>query len=135
MALTLPSLGLPGEEEEELLKLLRAGSRSGSSADFSAFAGGGVAFAVAVAGTGFFTATGALVYGGPGAAFGFLFAKSAVLVTFLDMFGLAFLLVRIRRFIASWHDDLLGPDEKSANKGIAESLATPCREQMFRLDL
>src|SRR4051794_19588453 len=49
-------------------------------------------------------AAGFLVHGCPRPAFGFALRRAALLVTFLDVLGLAFLLVRVTRLVASWHD-------------------------------
>jgi len=42
----------------------------------------------------------------PGAPLGFLPADAAILVSFLDVFGLAFLFAAIAGFIAAWHGGL-----------------------------
>src|SRR4029077_7979791 len=48
-------------------------------------------------------AVGLFVYGRPGAPFGLLLRNAAVLIAFLDVFGLAFLLVGVTRFVAAGH--------------------------------
>jgi len=53
-------------------------------------------FGLTAAGTALFAAVRLLVHGRPGAAFGFLLGRSALLVTFLNVLRLALLFVRIR---------------------------------------
>ena len=54
--------------------------------------------------TAFFAAPGRLVHRGPGPSGRFVFRKAAMLITFLDVLGLAFLFFGIFRFISAWHD-------------------------------
>src|SRR5580692_6946543 len=70
----LPSPRLPGEGVRVEMPL-RSGARLGA------------------AGAGFFAAAGAFVHRGPGSSFGFLLARAAFFVAFLDMLGLAFCLL------------------------------------------
>src|SRR5688500_16459050 len=58
---------------------------------------------LAAARAGFFATTIILVDGSPGAPLCFLLRHTFLLITFLDMVGLAFLLVRIGGLITSWH--------------------------------
>jgi hypothetical protein len=44
----------------------------------------------------FFSAAGFFIHGSPGAAFRFFLGRAAFLISFFNMFRLAFLLVRIR---------------------------------------
>jgi hypothetical protein len=52
-------------------------------------------------------AVGLLVHGRPGTPLGFLFGNAAMLVAFLDVLGLALLLICITGLIAAWHRNLL----------------------------
>ena len=53
------------------------------------------------------TAVRLLVYRRPGASFRFLVVDAAALIAFLDVFGLALLLVRVTRFVSPGHRVLL----------------------------
>jgi hypothetical protein len=63
-----------------------------------------------------------LVDGRPGAAFRLVLGHAAALVTFLDVFGLPFLLFGILRFVASGHD--LAPFARISARKAAISI--PC---------
>jgi hypothetical protein len=60
-------------------------------------------FLLTPAGTAFLPAMATLVNRSPGAAFGFFAADTTLFVTFLNVFGLAFLFACIAGFVASWH--------------------------------
>src|SRR5205085_8111420 len=62
-----------------------------------------VALLLAAARAALLAATAFLVYGCPGASFGFLRGNAPILVTFLDVPGLAFLLAGVTRLVATWH--------------------------------
>src|SRR5690606_30445254 len=66
-------------------------------------AAGGVAFLAAAARAGLLAAARFLVHRRPGAALGLLVADAAILIAFLDMFGLALLLVGIAALVAAGH--------------------------------
>ena len=51
-------------------------------------------------------ATGFLVHGGPSASRGFLTGRAALLIAFLDVFGLALLLAAVLGFASAWHESL-----------------------------
>src|ERR1700733_14661712 len=51
----------------------------------------------------FLAAAGFLVHGCPGTPFCFVVCDPTVLIAFLDVLSLPFLLVGVRRFVASWH--------------------------------
>jgi hypothetical protein len=62
---------------------------------------------VATPGAGFLAAAAFLVDRRPGAAFGLLLGDAAVLIAFLDMFGLALLFVGVAALVAARHGILL----------------------------
>ncbi|MBR0806818.1 hypothetical protein JQ636_25035 [Bradyrhizobium japonicum] len=63
-------------------------------------------FRLAAPRTTFLTAVSFFIDRGPGAPFGFLARYSAVLIAFLDMFGLTLLLVGITGLVATGHGAL-----------------------------
>jgi len=63
----------------------------------------GALFTLAAAGAAFLAAAGHLVDGGPGAPLGLVFWDAALFVAFLDVLGLALLLVGVARFVAAGH--------------------------------
>jgi len=92
-----------------------SGSSCGRFAAFlSALAAGRVVFGFPAPTARFLSAVRFLVHRRPGAAFGFLLGGTALLVPFLDVLGLAFLLVRVTRFVSSRHS--LTPWQLSAAK-------------------
>src|SRR5690606_26285510 len=76
-----------------------------ASALMAAAARGFVVLRLSATGAGLLAAVGLAVHGGPGAAFRLALGDAALLVAFLDVFGLSLLLVRVGRLVATWHDD------------------------------
>jgi hypothetical protein len=83
-------------------------------ADAAAALCGDVGVLHAAARTALVAAAGLAVDRRPRAPFGFLLADAALLVAFLDVLGLALLLVGVSRFVSTRHDPLLMPDSLQA---------------------
>src|SRR3954469_5961051 len=81
----------------------RSGLATARAADPAAALGGNIGVLDAAARAALVAAAGFLVDGRPGAPLGFLRADAALLVAFLDMLGLAFLLVGVARFVTAGH--------------------------------
>src|SRR5688500_11120754 len=92
----------PASQRIELRPRLRSRARP-CPALSAALAGRGAVFLLAPARAALLAAASFLVDGGPGAAFGFLSFDATLLVTLLDVLGLALLLAAVTRLVAAWH--------------------------------
>src|SRR5262249_7350350 len=97
------------------------GPTAARSADPAATFRGDIGIGNAAPRTALVAAAGFLVHRRPSAPLGFLFPDAPLLVTLLDMFGLAFLLVGIAGFVAARHDRLPGSMGASSSEADAGS--------------
>ena len=84
----------------------RPSCRSGA-ADRSAFLRRSLVGLLAAAGAALLAAARHRVHGRPRTSCGFLLGDTAILVSLLDVLGPAFLLIGVRTFVTTWHDQVL----------------------------
>ncbi len=84
-----------------------SGAAANTSTNASAFARGREVDFFTAARTAALAATGHFIDGGPGPAFGFAHAGTALFIAVLDVRGLALLFGGVTPFISAWHGKIL----------------------------